>query len=336
MIESLQDYISPHSVMSNRETSANLPSRAYDEAWRQDLELTCDPDVHLGSVVCARRNILHLPQRQEAIYDPAKHDVFPVQKGARLSGDEELTSVGARPRVGHAEQTGLVVLEAEVLVFESVAVDGARSGAVCVDVVSTLAHKVLDDAVEDGVLVALGCVVGSELARTQLTEVLTRPRDDVGIQLELDAACRVFADGDVHKHNGSTVGARARYTRRCRCHGDASVLGVRRNKSQAWRLGPQSAGSSDFGFRPSPPMHPLIGGELWIFVGREKQAARVPDETGRADVHPADSAKIAHQQNCLQPWTLGHWQRALASSQQTACQSATPWCLVSVSHIGGR
>ncbi|KAI3475477.1 hypothetical protein L1887_63101 [Cichorium endivia] len=261
-------------IKAGEETSANLPSRAYDEAWRQDLELTCDPDVHPGSVVCARRNILHLPQRQEAIYDLAKHDS------------------------------------------------------------STLAHKVLDDAVEDGVLVALGCVVGSELARTQLTEVLARPRDDVGIQLELDATCRVFADGDVHKHNGSTVGARARYTRRCRGHGDASVLGARRKKSQAWRLGPKSAGSSDFGFRTSPPMHPLIGGELWILWAEKSK--RPGFQTRRGERMCTLQIRLRLRSSRIQPWTLGHWQRALASSQQRACRSATPWCLVSVSHTGGR
>ena len=56
--------------------------------------------------------------------------VLVVQPGAGHSADEELGAVGGRPRVGHAQQTGHIVLEVEVLVLKGGAVDGLAPCAI--------------------------------------------------------------------------------------------------------------------------------------------------------------------------------------------------------------
>jgi len=74
--------------------------------------------------------------------------VTSVQPAGLLGGDEELGSVGVLASVGHAQPTGTVVLQLEVLILEALAIDGASSGTIALGEVATLDHEVLDDAVE--------------------------------------------------------------------------------------------------------------------------------------------------------------------------------------------
>lgn len=79
-----------------------------------------------------------------------------VQPGGDNGGDEELGTVGVGSSVGHGEEEGAIVLKLEVLVVELVSVDGDSSSSVVVGEVTSLEHKVRDDTVEDGSLVAQG------------------------------------------------------------------------------------------------------------------------------------------------------------------------------------
>ena len=45
------------------------------------------------------------------------------------SSDEELRAIGVFARIGHAQHSGLAVLELEVLILELGSVDGFPSGA---------------------------------------------------------------------------------------------------------------------------------------------------------------------------------------------------------------
>lgn len=76
---------------------------------------------------------------------------------------------GLREACEHTEKALLGVLELKVLVVELGAVDGLAASAIALGEVTTLDHKVLDDAVEDGALVAKAL-----FARGQSTEVLGR------------------------------------------------------------------------------------------------------------------------------------------------------------------
>lgn len=121
----------------------------------------------------------HLPNDVHALDDLSKDHVFAVQPIGLDTGDEELRAVGVGSSVGHRENTGLGMLQLEVLVFELGAVDGLASGAVVVREVATLAHEVRDDPVKAAALVAETLV-----ARAQGPEVLGSLRRDVGAKLK--------------------------------------------------------------------------------------------------------------------------------------------------------
>ncbi len=87
------------------------------------------------------------------------------------------------------------MLQLKVLVLELVAVDGLAAGAVVVGEVAALAHKVGDDAVERGPLVAEPLLAGAEGA-----EVLGRLGHDVGPQLHDDAAQGLAVGGHVEEN----------------------------------------------------------------------------------------------------------------------------------------
>ncbi len=55
--------------------------------------------------------------------DLSKDDVLAVEPSGDDSGDEKLRSVGAWTSIGHAQQTGTVVLELEVLIRKLLAID---------------------------------------------------------------------------------------------------------------------------------------------------------------------------------------------------------------------
>jgi len=97
-----------------------------------------------------------------------------------------LRAVRVGAGVGHGEEERSVVGQLEVLVGELVTVDGLAASAVATGEVTTLEHKVGDDAVE---LVELGVgVTETLLASAEGTEVLDRLGDDVVVELEVDTS----------------------------------------------------------------------------------------------------------------------------------------------------
>lgn len=74
--------------------------------------------------------------------------MFSGQPSSLPVGDEELTSVGVRSRIGHRELHFSSEGHIEVLIGEFTAVDGHATGAVAAGKVATLRHKTRDDSVE--------------------------------------------------------------------------------------------------------------------------------------------------------------------------------------------
>ena len=92
-----------------------------------------------------------------------------IQKVGWLRRDEELATIGIRTRVClelimlayHAQKTGGIMFHQEVFVIELVAIDAEAAGAVGVEEVAALAHKVLDHTVENRAFVSHGLMVES-------------------------------------------------------------------------------------------------------------------------------------------------------------------------------
>lgn len=137
---------------------------------------------------------LNLLDKVHAVLDLTEDDVSAVKPAGNDGGDEELGAVGVLAGVGHGEQTGLVVLQLEVLIREPVTVDGLATSAVALGEITTLQHELGDDAVEAGTL-----VTESLLTSAESTEVLNGLGDDFVEQLEGDAASRLAINGDIEE-----------------------------------------------------------------------------------------------------------------------------------------
>jgi hypothetical protein len=124
------------------------------------------------------------------VSDLTEDNVASVEPRGNDGGDEELGAVGVGAGVGHGEQTGLVVLQGEVLVGELLTVDGLATSAVATGEVTTLKHEVRDDSVEGRALVA-----ETLLASAESTEVLGGLGDLFVEEVEVDAATLLLDGG---------------------------------------------------------------------------------------------------------------------------------------------
>lgn len=77
-----------------------------------------------------------------------KHSVLSVQPRSSDSANEKLGSVGVWTGVCHTQDTRAGVFESEVFITEFLAVDAFTASAIATSEVTTLEHKVRDDAVE--------------------------------------------------------------------------------------------------------------------------------------------------------------------------------------------
>ena len=158
-------------------------------------------DGDFGFVIGPRGNVFDLSDDEQSFDDASEDHVLGVEKVAFGAGDEELTAVGVLARVGHGQQAGPGVLQAEVLVGEVGSVDAHGARAVAIDEIPALDHEVFDDAMELGVFEAGGHAVPPEFAGTQLPEVLGGSGHHVGEQLHFHATDFRVTDGDVEKHH---------------------------------------------------------------------------------------------------------------------------------------
>ena len=111
-----------------------------------------------------------------------------------MGRDVELGAVGVGPAVGH-RHAAWEVADSQVLIVEGLAVDRVAAGAVLLLEVATLEHEPLDDAVEDGVLVAEAVLAGA-----QLLEVLDSLWLRLAEEANDDAARWLTVHGDIKVH----------------------------------------------------------------------------------------------------------------------------------------
>jgi len=190
------------------------------------LCLECATVFHLhllGGAATSRAHTLNgLHNGQGAIRDLPKDHMLAVQPASCLQGDEELRTIGVGASISHGQDTRSSMLLLKVLISKLLPVDALATGSVAASEVSGLAHEVRDHPVEDGAFVAEPL-----LPRAQSTEVRGSLRSDIIIQLELDSAGRLSADGHVEeairlRHGGQKSSS-------CERNGD------KRNRRSGWR-----------------------------------------------------------------------------------------------------
>ena len=94
--------------------------------------------IHLQGTATLRSQHLQTLQNVHALLHLTEHDVVAVQPGAGNGRDEELRAVGVGTAVGHRQKTGSGVLQGEVLVRETLSVDGLASRSVSVGEITAL------------------------------------------------------------------------------------------------------------------------------------------------------------------------------------------------------
>lgn len=157
---------------------------------------------NLWFIVRSSRNILHFPHDEKAVDNSAKDNVFAVQEVTLGARDEKLTTVGVLAAVGHGQEARRVMLQSEVFIRErSTAVDAQYPGAVAVDEVAALYHKVLDYSVEDSTFEPQRHTVPPVFPGAELPKVLRRFRTDILEQLEDHATNLRGAHGHVEEHD---------------------------------------------------------------------------------------------------------------------------------------
>jgi hypothetical protein len=122
--------------------------------WHLQLAALDNLDGLHRLVARALGHILDLVDDIVALKDLSKDDMSPVEPASDDGGDEELRAIGVFAGVGHAEKTGLGVLQLEVFICELVAVNGFPARAVSSSKVPALDHEALDDTMEGRALIA--------------------------------------------------------------------------------------------------------------------------------------------------------------------------------------
>ena len=92
-----------------------------------------------------------------------KNDMLVVQESGLVVEHEELTAICIRPVVRHRDPLLVVMLQIEILIVESVAVNWDRACSVLVNYIASLKHEALVDSVDSSSVVAINSLVALAL-----------------------------------------------------------------------------------------------------------------------------------------------------------------------------
>jgi len=93
-----------------------------------------------------------------------------VQVRSCFESDEELRTVGVRPRVGHGKETRPIMFDIKFLIRELATVDRLASSAISSSEVTTLCHETSNHPMEVGASIAVTLLSSSE--RTEILSCL--------------------------------------------------------------------------------------------------------------------------------------------------------------------
>jgi len=152
----------------------------------RDLATIGDNDVFFRAIFKAGLNAFDLCDHIHALKDEAKDDVAIVEPRSLDGADEELGTIGVSTRVCHAQDTGTSVTKLEVLILETIPINGLAASTIAFCEVPALNHEILDYTMKFGSFVPEALFPGS-----QCTEVLSGLGCSLPIQPD-DYATQVF------------------------------------------------------------------------------------------------------------------------------------------------
>ena len=118
-----------------------------------------------------------------------------IQPWGFLCCDEKLRSIGIFSCVGHRQPPNSVMLQLEVLIWESLSVDTATTGAISISEITPLKHEVFDDSMEQGTLVPL---TSGFLGK--FYKVFDRLWNCLSKQTYFDSTCRFTSNFDIEPY----------------------------------------------------------------------------------------------------------------------------------------
>mmetsp|Transcript_62401 Transcript_62401/g.71567 ORF Transcript_62401/g.71567 Transcript_62401/m.71567 type:complete len:201 (+) Transcript_62401:2354-2956(+) len=189
----------PQLSQSHQDRGTNV-SKTVKVSLLSEFSTVFDDNLALGGSTGASAAFDLLDQ--VVVFDnSSENNMSTIQPGGNNGGDEKLTSVGVGSSIGHGQESGLGVLQAEVFIFEFVSINRFTSSSVSSGKVTTLDHEVGDDSVEGRSLEVQGLSSnsGSILTSGEGSEVLNSLGDILTEQSQNDSTSFFTVDFNIEK-----------------------------------------------------------------------------------------------------------------------------------------
>ena len=168
--------------------------------FSRELTAVDDDNRLFGLVVSVNSVAFYHIENVKAVSDFAEDAVGTIEMGSGDEAEEELGAVGVGSSVGHGEDTSTLVLVYEVLIGESLSVDGGSTSSVSGGEITSLSHELRNDSVESASLEVESLTLWSAALLTcaESSEVL-RGLWSVSCEVHSDSAGSLTANGNVEE-----------------------------------------------------------------------------------------------------------------------------------------
>ena len=168
--------------------------------FSRDLTAVDDDDRLFGLVVPVNSVAFNRIENIHAVTDLAEYAVGTIEMGSGDEAEEELGAVGVGSSVGHREDTSTRVLVYEVLIGESLSVDGGSTSSVSGGEITSLSHELRNDSVESASLEVESLTLwGAALLTCAESSEVLRGLWSVSCEVHSDSAGSLTTNGNVEE-----------------------------------------------------------------------------------------------------------------------------------------
>ena len=168
--------------------------------FSRELTAVGDDDRLFGLIVSVNRVAFNQIENFHAASDLAEDAVGTIEMGSGDEAEEELGAVGVGSSVGHGEDTSALVLVYEVLIGESLSVDGGSTSSVSGGEITSLSHELRNDSVESASLEVESLTLwGAALLTCAESSEVIRGLWSVSHEIHSDSAGSLTANGNVEE-----------------------------------------------------------------------------------------------------------------------------------------